>query len=283
MMLRRASIVPNLLSGLLLTSMLFVGTACDAPGSGDLSELRDVPLGSKVSASPEPCGEAQELPAESVLLPSDTSEGVTVSVGFEDAQARMSGATAWEYWCACQGAGACQVQVVGNYVQCFSQSCTKCELKSRRVRSLAALEVLGTSCDPATIDEQAITERLDQLATWTSEHDYPAPIFADDGATADAPEGYGLVVEHVGGRMLTYAAPLDHFDEGGELLDFVGPTNEGGEYIYQASGGPKLTCNCEGSGDCSFQANGLCKGPCATSGSQRGCVVKGGKLTPIKN
>ncbi|MFV8751216.1 hypothetical protein ACNOYE_11790 [Nannocystaceae bacterium ST9] len=102
----------------------------------------------------------------------------------------MSGATAWEYWCACQGAGACQVQVVSNYVQCFSQSCTKCELKSRRVRSLAALEVPGTSCNPTTIDEQAIAERLDQIATWTS--DYPAPIFADDGSTAHALEGCGL-------------------------------------------------------------------------------------------
>ncbi|MFO7567653.1 MAG: hypothetical protein R6X02_33730 [Enhygromyxa sp.] len=269
--------------GLLLTTISLGVTACDS-GSDSLgsSQLRSIPDNSVPSEAPEPCGDALELPDNAVLMATE-DQTLLVTVGFEDPQMAMAGAGAWEYWCECTGdAGACQVQVVGQYTQCFSQSCTKCERKSRRVRAIKALAQLVDTCDPATIDDAAIAARLAQLEAWTAERDYPAPVF-EDQTEALAPEGFGLVVELVGGRMLTYAVPLEHFDEDEELLHFVGPANEGAEPLMQAAGGGKVSCSCDGSGECSFSANGLCKGLCSTSGAQRGCVVKSTKpLIPIK-
>lgn len=253
--------------------------ACEAGSTeADGLALRD---GNLPSDPPAPCGDAIELPSESVMLLTEEQE-LLVSVGFEDPQMNMSGAGAREYWCECAGSGACQVQVVGNYAQCYSQSCTKCELKSRRVRGIKALEQLVDGCDGQAIDTATIEARLARVAEWTSDHGYPAPSF-ETSHEAVAPDGFGLVAELVAGRMITYAVPLDFFDEEGELIGFVGPSNEGAETLMQAGAGVRATCSCEGSGECAFEANGLCKGVCATQGSQRGCVVRTSKpLIPIK-
>jgi hypothetical protein len=268
-------------AALLLTSALAL-PACDADESS--SALLRAYEGSEPSPAPTPCGDAVELPANAVMVDAGTDR-VVVSTGFEDPQALMSGATSWEYSCSCTGgSGACQVQVVGgSYVQCYSKSCTKCELVVTKGSALTALAHLAGSCDPLVLDEGAATARADQVTSWAADLGYPEPIYSEDGLLADAPAGYGLVVEVVGGRMLTYTVPEEHFDTDGELTSFVGPTNAGPEVIAQAAGGTQLGCACEGSGDCSFQQSGLCSGLCETSGNQRGCVVTSKKkLTPIK-
>lgn len=274
-----ASLSCALFGATLLTTSLL---ACDPGEADEPTELRAMPAGAVPSDPPAPCGDAAELP-ESAVLVSSTADKVAVSVGFEDVEKAMTGATAIEYSCACNGEGACQVQVVGGkYVQCYSKSCSDCTLNETKASAVRALDHLATSCDPGVVDDEAAAARADAVAAWTADQGYPAPVFSEDGHEATAPEGFGLVVEEVGGRALTYAVPLDHFDEDGDLLDFVGPDNAGAGTIAQVVGGSALSCYCDGSGMCGFVPSGLCKGICGVSEGQRGCVVRSSKpLIPI--
>lgn len=270
-----------LLTGALLTTAITL-SACDTDES-TTDDLRGFE-GTVPSELPKPCGDAIQLPKNTVMV-ARSNKKVTATTGWEDPQARMSGATAWEYSCSCtEGAGACQVQVVGGeWVQCFSESCTTCKLEESKTSSLHALALLETTCDPDVIDDDFADQRAELVAEWAAEKGYPQPNYKQDGHDAKAPDGYGLVMEVVGGRALTYAVPEEFFDEKtSELLGFVGPGNDSDVVIAQVSGGNKLTCDCDGNGDCSFEQSGLCKGPCAATGAQKGCYVKSKKkLKPI--
>lgn len=252
--------------------------ACDEESSDELM-TRGAEL------DPQTCGKGVALPkgAEVVVSSKNT---LLVSYPIPDAIAGISGAGSTEYTCSCGGSsngdGKCYPKLIGNEVFCSASGCDSCNLNSSIATGDVAVARLTAQCGAPMVDEELVASRVAKVQDWTSQQGFPQPELTANGREATAPDGYGLVLERVGGRSLVYAVPESLFDQKtGELLKAVGPQGDAENMPLQVAVGGKAKCYCSAGGSCSFTSDGLCADSPGHSCSGS-CTISGKGLKPGK-
>lgn len=235
--------------------------------SGDEAFQGTVDCSGATAPGPNYCEAVEELPSldPDVIV---TGSG-TVIVSYDrasDSRASVGGGT--EYWCSCSGGGgSCYVKMFGTTASCVSMACTQCTLNSRAVGKSSAVRMRDMACGAGAIDEAAVARRSAEIAAYRAANRLPEPVVSRNRREAQAPAGFDLVLERVGGRELVYVVP-----EGSARDAAVGPAAQGDAPIQAMVGKPKVKCNCSGQGSCSFTSDNVCVPASSCSGSM-GCSV----------
>jgi hypothetical protein len=252
--------------------------ACDADDdSGDELMTRGLEL------DPAACGGSEKIP-EGAEMVATSKNTLLVTEQILDQVLGIAGASTTEYTCSCDGAGGgeCYPKVVDNQVYCASMGCDKCKLNSTSGSAGLAINRLAAQCGAKIVDDELAKGRGSKVQDWAAEQGFAKPEFSQNGGEALAPDGYGLVVEHIGGRSLVFAVPNKLFDEKtGELLKLVGPPGNPENPPLQAAFGGKVKCYCSAAGSCSFTGDGVCS-PAPGQNCDGSCTVSGKGLTAGK-
>jgi hypothetical protein len=256
---------------------MFGVLACDDDSSDEALVTRGAELEGEL------CGAGEVLPKGAQIV-ATSQNTLLVTQEIYDEAAGIAGGAGKEYSCSCDGAGGgkCYPKIVGNEVYCTSMGCDSCKLNSSSVSSAVAVERLDAQCGSKVVDDELAKGRAHKVEDWASSQGFPQAELSANGREVTAPDGYGLVVEKIGGRSLVYAVPDSLFDaKSGELLKFVGPASDPDNAPLQAAAGGKVKCYCSSAGSCSFTGDRVC----ADSPGQTcegSCTVSGKGLTAGK-